>query len=111
MVLVSCKICGKQINRRPSDLKTKSGHSFCSLKCAGKYAAEMSIKRKGVPDQEIQVETAREKQVRRPQIEPMKRPQRKVLLVDKGLRPVNSVAREAWDRRIMAGEIRYYQCS
>ena len=93
MVLVSCKTCCKQMNRKPSKLNTKSGHSFCSLKCAGEYWAELAIQKKRSSDKETK----------------MRVPNRvkSVLLVDRGLRPVNPMAKEAWDRRILAGEIKY----
>jgi hypothetical protein len=90
MVLVSCKICGKQINRKPSALKNKSGFSFCSLSCAGKYRAALSPQKRSV------------RTLREPQVVD----EAKVHLVNKNHRPINPIAKDAWDRRVSAGEIR-----
>jgi hypothetical protein len=94
MVLVSCKTCGKEMNRKPSELKTKSGHSFCSLKCAGEYWADLRLQKKRASEKETKA------------IIPGRR--KPGLLVDRGFRPINPMAKEAWDRRILAGEIRYF---
>jgi ribosome-binding protein aMBF1 (putative translation factor) len=91
MVMVSCKICGKQINRKPSALKNKSGFSFCSLSCAGKYSSTVTPKRKDSPKK-----TLKQKVLDR------------AYWVSKGDRPLNPIAREAWDRRVQAGEIHEY---
>jgi len=93
MVLVSCKTCGKQRNRKPSELKTKSGHSFCSLKCAGEYWAELALQKKRASEKETKTRVPNRG--------------KPVLLVDRGLRPINPIAKEAWDRRILFGEIKY----
>lgn len=88
MVLVSCKICGKQINRKPSALKNKSGFSFCSLSCSGKFGAGLTPRRKRSAS-----ETLKQRVIDG------------VYWVSKDQRPVNPIAREAWDRRVQAGEI------
>lgn len=91
MVMVSCKICGKQINRKPSALKNKSGFSFCSLSCAGKYGAALTPQRKRSPGKML-----------------AQRIKDRDYWVSKDHRPLNPIAREAWDRRVQAGEIREY---
>ena len=93
MVLVSCKICGKQINRKPSDLKNKSGFSFCSRRCAGKYGAALTPQRKQSPSKMLPSTTLKQRATDR------------VYWVNKDHRPLNPIAREAWDRRVQAGEI------
>ena len=93
MVLVSCKICGKQINRKPSALKNKSGFSFCSLSCAGKYGAASTPHKR----------SARE--LLKPQVVD----ETKVHWVNKYNRPINPIAKDAWNRRVNAGEIRECQ--
>jgi hypothetical protein len=82
------------MNRKPSKLKTKSGHSFCSLKCAGEYWADLRLQKKRASEKETKaIISGRGKPG---------------LLVNRGFRPINPTAKEAWDRRILAGEIRYF---
>lgn len=92
MVLVSCKICGKQINRKPSALRNKSGFSFCSRNCAGKYGAAL----------------APQKRSARMLLKTQAVDEAKVHWVKKSHRPINPIAKDAWDRRVNAGEIREY---
>jgi len=35
-MLIKCQVCGKELNRKPSQIK-KNKNQFCSLKCVGKY--------------------------------------------------------------------------
>jgi ribosome-binding protein aMBF1 (putative translation factor) len=90
MVLVSCKICGKQINRKPSALRNKSGFPFCSRNCAGKYGTTLTLPKRFT------------RNLSKPQVVD----ETKVHWVDKYHRPVNPIAKDAWDRRVNAGEIR-----
>ena len=92
MVVVSCKICGKQINRKPSALKNKSGFSFFSLSCAGKYGATLTPQKK----RSSPSKTLKQKVTDR------------AYWVSSDHRPLNPIAREAWDRRVQAGEIHEY---
>lgn len=119
MVLVSCKICGKQVNRKPSELKNKSGFSFCSLKCAGKYGAGLAFQRKKAIIKAIEKKAPHKvqqaaKEAKRviDKAKLIKENQTpvpdKVHWVNRDHRPINPIAREAWDRRILAGEIREY---
>lgn len=91
--MVSCKISGRLVNHKSVELEAKSGHSFCSLKCAGEYWAELALQKKTASEKETKTRVPNR---RKP-----------VLLVDRGLRPINPMAKEAWDRRILVGEIKY----
>jgi len=74
-------------------LKNKSGFSFCSLSCAGKYGAALTPPRRFA------------RKLSKPQMVD----ETKVHCVSKYHRPINPIAKDAWDRRVIAGEIRECQ--